>query len=118
MALHPAHLLRVSIGVETEVTDGAEEKSEDFALEELGQEAVPEILFVEPMVLKIERGIRAKVPAPSAFLLHKLVIAARSEHRNKKEKDIRQAIYTAKFVLSEESKTSKLLRLWTVLPSK
>jgi len=30
----------VGIGTETEVTDGAEEKSEDFALEQLGQEAV------------------------------------------------------------------------------
>jgi hypothetical protein len=77
-----------------------------------------EILFVEPKVLKIEKGIRAKVPAPSAFLLHKLVIASRSERRNKKEKDIRQAIYTAKFVLTEKSEIAKLLQLWAGLPKK
>jgi hypothetical protein len=77
-----------------------------------------EILFVEPTVLKVEKGIRVKLPAPSAFLLHKLVIAARSERRNKKDKDIRQAIYTAKFVLTEKSETTKLLRIWAGLPRK
>lgn len=77
-----------------------------------------EILFVEPMVLKVGKGIRAKVPAPSAFLLHKLIIATRSGRRNKKEKDIRQAIYTAKFVLAEKSETAKLRQLWGGLPRK
>jgi len=77
-----------------------------------------EILFVEPMVLKVGKGIRAKVPAPSAFLLHKLIIATRSGRRNKKEKDIRQAIYTAKFVLAEKTETAKLRQLWGGLPRK
>jgi hypothetical protein len=75
-----------------------------------------DILFVEPMVLKVDRGIRVKVPDPSAFLLHKLVIALRSERRNKKEKDIRQAVYTANFVLAEKSETAKLVQLWAGLP--
>jgi len=75
-----------------------------------------DILFVEPIVLKIDRGIRAKVPHPSAFLLHKLIIAARPERRNKKEKDIRQAVYTANYVLAEESETAKLVQLWEGLP--
>ena len=75
-----------------------------------------DILFVEPMVLKVDRGVRAKVPDPSAFVLHKLVIAARSERRNKKEKDIRQAVYTANFVLAEKAETAKLAGLWAGLP--
>jgi hypothetical protein len=77
-----------------------------------------DILFVEPRILKVDRGIRAKVPDPSAFLLHKLIIATRSERRNKKEKDIRQAVYTANFVLAEKSETAKLVELWAGLPRK
>jgi hypothetical protein len=75
-----------------------------------------DVLFVRPMVLKVDRGIRAKVPDPSAFLLHKLVIATLPERRNKKEKDVRQAIYTANFVLAEKSETAKLTELWAGLP--
>ena len=75
-----------------------------------------DILFVKPMVLKVGPGIHAKVPDPSAFLLHKLAIATRSARRNKKEKDIRQAVYTAGFVLAEESETAKLSELWAGLP--
>jgi len=77
-----------------------------------------DILIAEPIVLKVGRGIRAKVPAPSAFLLHKLIIAARPERRNKKEKDIRQAVYTGKYVLTEKSETARLSRLWSGLPRK
>jgi hypothetical protein len=77
-----------------------------------------DILFIEPMVLKVEKGIRAKVPAPSAFLLHKLIIATRPGRRAKKEKDIRQAIYTAGFVLSEKAEEAKLRNLWSGLPKK
>ena len=55
-------------------------------------------------------------PDPSAFLLHKLAIATHSARRNKKEKDIRQAVYTANFVLAEKSETAKLAELWAGLP--
>lgn len=44
-----------------------------------------DILFVEPLVLKIGPGIHAKVPDRSAFILHKLVIATRPGRREKKE---------------------------------
>jgi hypothetical protein len=77
-----------------------------------------DILFIEPIVLKVGKGIRAKVPAPSAFLLHKLIIAARPGRRAKKEKDIRQAIYTAGFVLGEKAEEAKLRNLWSGLPKK
>ncbi len=75
-----------------------------------------DILSVEPMVLKVDRGIRAKVPDPSAFLLHKLIISMLPKRRSKKEKDIRQAIYTANFVLAKKPETAKLARLWAGLP--
>jgi len=77
-----------------------------------------DILFIDPLVLKLGRGIRAKVPNPSAFLLHKLFIAERPERRNKREKDIRQGIYTGKYVLAEKSETARLSGLWGGLPVK
>jgi len=77
-----------------------------------------EILFVDPLILKLGRGIRAKVPSPPAFLLHKFFIAARPERRNKKEKDIRQGVYTGKYILSDKSETARLSGLWGGLPGK
>ena len=74
-----------------------------------------DILFIKPMILRIARGIQAKVPDPSAFLLHKLAIATRPARRNKKEKDVRQAVYTANFVLAEKTETAKLVELWAAL---
>lgn len=75
-----------------------------------------DILFEEPLVLKIAKGIQAKVPAPAAFTIHKLIIATHFKRASKKEKDIRQAVYTGKYALSERSETSKMLRLWKGLP--
>jgi len=75
-----------------------------------------DILFEEPLLLKVAKGVRAKVPAPAAFTLHKLIIANLFKRANKKEKDIRQAIYAGKYVLSEKSEVLKLARLWQRLP--
>ena len=77
-----------------------------------------EILFADPLVLKVARGVKAKVPAPSAFLLHKLIAATLPERRDKKEKDLRQAVYVAKYVLTDRSESDRLLRLWNGLPRK
>lgn len=77
-----------------------------------------EILFTDPIVLKVARGIKAKVPAPAAFLLHKLIISTRPERRKKKEKDIRQAIYTARYALTDRTETARLHRLGRSLPRK
>ncbi len=75
-----------------------------------------EVLFSDPIVLKVARGVRARVPAPAAFLLHKLVVATRPERRNKREKDLRQAVYVAKYALSDPSESVRLRRLWQGLP--
>lgn len=77
-----------------------------------------EILFADPLVLKVARGVKAKVPAPAAFCLHKMIVATLPERRAKLEKDLRQAIYVAKYVLLELSESDRLLRLWTELPRK
>jgi hypothetical protein len=75
-----------------------------------------DILFVEPIVLKVARGIKAKVPSPAAFTLHKLIIATRFKRQAKKEKDLRQAVYAGKYVLADKSEKDKLFRLWTSFP--
>ena len=77
-----------------------------------------DILFADPIILKLGRGIRAKVPSPSAFLLHKLFIASRPERREKRKKDIRQAVYIGKYILSEKPESARLQSLWADLPKK
>ena len=77
-----------------------------------------DILLREPLDLKLGRGIRAKVPSPAAFLLHKLFIASRPGRRGKAEKDIRQAVYIGKYILTEKPETARLQRLGGGLPKK
>jgi hypothetical protein len=75
-----------------------------------------DILFEEPLALKVATGVKAKVPAPAAFTIHKLIIATLFKRASKKEKDIRQAVYAGKYVLSERSEMRKMMRLWERLP--
>jgi hypothetical protein len=75
-----------------------------------------DILFAEPIDLKVARGIKARVPSPAAFTLHKLILATRFKRGEKREKDIRQAIYAGKYILTERSERQKLLRLWASFP--
>jgi len=76
-----------------------------------------EILFRDPIVLKVSPGIRVKVPAPASFLLHKLIIASLPARVRKREKDVRQAVAVVRFVLFELAEREKLGRLWKELPS-
>jgi hypothetical protein len=77
-----------------------------------------DILAADTVVLKIGPGIRARVPSPSGFLLHKLFLAGRPDRRGKKEKDIKQAVYVGRYALTEAAETARLLRLWAGLPKK
>jgi len=77
-----------------------------------------EILFKETLVLKVARGVRVKLPAPAAFLIHKLVIATRPGRLKKRDKDIRQAVYVAKYALLNKAEMDRLKRLWAGLPPK
>ena len=62
------------------------------------------------------RGVWAKVPAPAAFAIHKLIIATLFKRAGKREKDIRQAVYAGKYVLSERTEMKKMMCLWDQLP--
>jgi hypothetical protein len=75
-----------------------------------------DMLFEEPIILKVAKGVRAKVPTPAAFTIHKLIIATLFKRAGKREKDVRQAIYAGKYVLSERAEMKKLMRLWDRLP--
>jgi hypothetical protein len=77
-----------------------------------------DILLADAIVLKLGQGIRARVPSPSAFLLHKLFLAARPERRVKKEKDIKQAVIVGQYALTEKPETARLLSLWSGQPKK
>jgi hypothetical protein len=74
-----------------------------------------EILAAGPVILKLGPGIRARIPGPAAFFLHKLFLAARPERGAKKEKDIKQAVYVGRYILSEAPETDRLLGLWADL---
>ncbi len=73
-----------------------------------------EILLSDPIILKIGRGIKVKVPSPSSFFLHKLLIAGKRREKGKGEKDIKQAIYTGKYILINEKE--KLVGMFGKLP--
>lgn len=47
-------------------------------------------------------------------MLHKLLISTRAARKDKKAKDLKQAVYTGRYVLSTGREKEKLLRLWSV----
>ena len=74
------------------------------------------ILFDEGILLSISKGIKVRVPSPTTFLVHKLLVSEKRKDKGKKEKDIRQAIYTAEYVLKFER--DKLVTLLSKIPSR
>lgn len=75
-----------------------------------------DMLFEDPSTLRISRGIKVRLPSPSSFFLHKLLISTRSNRKQKKEKDIRQAIYIGKYVIMDDVEKNKLLERWNSFP--
>ncbi len=66
-----------------------------------------DILLKHPMTLRISRDIRVRVPSPSGFFVHKLLIAKKRREKGKREKDIKQAVYTGKYILLYEKEKLK-----------
>lgn len=75
-----------------------------------------EILFEDPIVIRISPGLKVKVPSPACFMLHKLLIATRPQRTEKMEKDLRQAIYAGRFALTDKEERAKLNRQWKKFP--
>lgn len=55
-------------------------------------------MLLKDSIIVRESGINVRVPSPLAFCLHKLIIAQRRTKRDKREKDIQQAVYVLEIV--------------------
>jgi len=55
-----------------------------------------DILFKNPLEIKIAPAIKVKVPSIHSFILHKFLIASLGKRKDKREKDLKQAVYAAK----------------------
>jgi len=77
-----------------------------------------DMLLRDPVSIKIMAGVTVTVPAPAAFLLHKLLISERRTQGDKRAKDQAQAIAVARLVLTEASHRRSLEGVWSsLLPS-
>ena len=74
-----------------------------------------DMLLSEPLSIKIMAGVTVMVPAPSAFLLHKLLISTRRAADYKRDKDLAQAIAVARFILLDEDQREVLASTWQTL---
>jgi len=74
------------------------------------------ILTKKSILLSISRSIKVCLPSPSSFVLHKLILSTRTNRKNKKEKDIKQALYTAKYVIGNRKEKNKMLTQWKSFP--
>lgn len=71
-----------------------------------------DLLLERPLRLKLMAGVWVRVPAPAAFVLHKLIVADRRSAPDKREKDLIQALSVARFVLGSEEQREELLEAW------
>ncbi len=82
----------------------------------LGINAIPlrhvGLLLDKPIIIT-DNGMKIRVPAPSRFCLHKLIIASRRRKPDKRLKDLQQAIYTSTIVDKKE-----MQELFRTLPKK
>ena len=76
------------------------------------------ILFEESIVLSIGKGIKVRVPSPASFFLHKLLISSKRKKQGKKEKDLREAIYTGEYILKDPVERAKLENMIKKIPDK
>ena len=74
-----------------------------------------DLLTSQTMILSIAQGVRARLPSPAAFLLHKLIIASLWQRSEKQVKDLRQVVATARFVLQNPEQRQQVLALWSGL---
>jgi hypothetical protein len=74
-----------------------------------------DLLTSQTMVLNVAQGAKVRLPSPAAFLLHKLIIATLWQRLEKQEKDLRQGITIARFVLQNLEHRRQLSALWSGL---
>lgn len=74
-----------------------------------------DMLLDDPRPIKIMAGVTVVVPAPAAFMLHKLLISQRRTKEDKRAKDIAQAIAVARYLLQDRRRREELARAWRAL---
>jgi len=78
---------------------------------QLGLRAMPlrfvGMLLEEPIIVE-ENGVKVRIPDPSHFCIHKLILASRRKESDKKLKDLEQALLT--FAIAEPKKLQKIFR--------
>ncbi len=74
-----------------------------------------DMLLKDPLRIKIMAGVTVTVPAPPAFLLHKLLISGRRTKDHKRDKDLAQAIAVARFILMDDKQREALAVTWPTL---
>ena len=78
---------------------------------QLGLRAMPlrfvGMLLEEPIMVE-ENGVKVRIPDPSHFCIHKLILASRRKESDKKLKDLEQALLT--FAIAEPKKLQKIFR--------
>jgi hypothetical protein len=74
-----------------------------------------DMLLDDPRPIKIMAGVTVSVPAPAAFMLHKLLISLRRTKPDKRAKDMAQAIAVARYLLQERGRRKQLERAWQAL---
>jgi hypothetical protein len=77
-----------------------------------------ELLLERPLTIKLMAGVSVRVPAPGAFVIHKLLVARRRKSADKRQKDLIQALSVARFMLAREERRADLVEVWeSTLPS-
>ena len=78
-----------------------------------------DMLFERPLIIK-ERGVSIRVPNPTNFCIHKLIISQRRLKADKAAKDIEQAVYVLSILEPEKFRLtlSKLPWKWRQLARK
>lgn len=74
------------------------------------------VLLLESLVISIGRGVKVRIPAPSAFFIHKLLICRKRKDIGKMEKDLKQAIYVGEYILNNEEEKKRLTELLLKIP--
>ncbi|OIN97662.1 hypothetical protein AUJ66_02460 [Candidatus Desantisbacteria bacterium CG1_02_38_46] len=87
-----------------------------ISIRELSIRAIPlrflDIILDEPITVEDE-GVAISIPNPAAFCLHKLLISQRRMKKDKKIKDMEQALY-----VSEVLKLEEIDKLYSTFPKK
>jgi hypothetical protein len=71
-----------------------------------------DILLERSRLLSVAQGVRVRLPSPPAFLLHKLLISTRWQRSDKSEKDLKQAMAVAAYVMQNPQELQELKSIW------